>query len=101
MQAQAALQKESQDRTQRENAYARQSAKLKEAIQKAQKMLDLPDIPKDMKQRAEAALERLQKEDNDMYERIVVRGDKDYRPSPGGNSALTSKADKIVGIGAK
>jgi hypothetical protein len=101
MQAEATERRESQDRTQRENAYGRQSAKLKEAIQKAQKMLDLPDLPKDMKQRAEVALERLQKEDNDLYERIVVRGDKDYRPSPtvpGGNSALTSKADKIVGV---
>lgn len=92
--------KDAAERTQRENAYTRASAKNKEAIAKAQKMLDLPDLPKDMKQRAEDALARLTKEDNDMYERIVVRGDKDYRPQASGapaNSALMSKADKIVG----
>lgn len=92
--------KDAAERTQRENAYTRASAKNKEAIAKAQKMLDLPDLPKEMKQRAEDALARLTKEDNDMYERIVVRGDKDYRPQASGataNSALMSKADKIVG----
>lgn len=100
MQMEANRIKDAAERTQRENAYTRASAKNKEAIAKAQKMLDLPDLPKEMKQRAEDALARLTKEDNDMYERIVVRGDKDYRPQASGapaNSALMSKADKIVG----
>ena len=96
--------KDQNERTQRENAYGRQSAETRKAIEKAQKMLEMPGLPDDIKVQAQATLTRLQKQDNDMYERIVVRGDVDYRPSPtmkGGNSALTSKADKIVGIGAK
>lgn len=96
--------KDQNDRTNRENAYGRQSAETRKAIEKAQKMLEMPGLPDEIKAQAQATLTRLQKQDNDMYERIVVRGDTDYRPSPmvkGGNSALTSKADKIVGIGAK
>lgn len=101
MQMESTRIKDAAERTQRENAYGRQSAKIREEIAKQQKTLDLPDLPEKMKRTAEATLERLQKQDNDMYERIVVRGDKDYRPQPSGttaNSALTSKADKIAGV---
>lgn len=103
MQAQANETKSQAEFTRRESTYGKLSEKVRDRIAKAEALLNLPNIPKDTKASAEAALARAKQEDNDLYERIVLRGDssKDYRPGKGGDSALTSKADKIVGIGAK